>query len=170
MVVAGIIFLADSPPPDLLETSLSSFEAVAAESIPMQFASSGPAFLREFFDGRTDFPVVIPDMADCTLLGGILRENPAGAVAEVLYAHYSQKIYLFETGLEGVLTGTTYAITDEVRDKLMADNTYARVTPEGRSVLLWRRGATLCTAVSDLSIEDLKYCLTSGDPGLLMNL
>jgi hypothetical protein len=130
-------------------------------------ASSEPAILREFFVGKTDFPVIIPEMKDCTLLGGILDEYPKGVFAHVLYDHQAEPIYLYQTSWNKVLSGEGVTVDDEIRNTLLESGWCSRISPEGHTVVLWNKGTTLCSAVSDLSIEDLITCLTSGDPDII---
>jgi anti-sigma factor RsiW len=166
-VVLAVIFLTGQPSNDIIDQSLARYELTAQETFAVQYAATEPAMLRAFFESKTDFPVLIPDMKDCKLLGGILEENPSGAVAEVLYDHGSQRIFLSQTAWSSIGKEGSVSMENDVRDQLMRENVFIQTMAEGNSVVLWKKGNTLCAAVSEMSSDDLIYCLTSGDPDLL---
>jgi hypothetical protein len=163
----ALLYFTRSAPEDLVDRSLANFKAVMDGSFMVQLASGEPAILRTFFAGKTQFPVIIPEMEDCTLLGGVLDDHAQGVFAHVLYDHHKHKIYLYQTGWEDALQGSGVTLTENVRHDLIARNRATVRTPEGYTIVLWRKGTTLCSAVSDLNEADLIMCLTSGDPDLL---
>lgn len=166
-VVLALVFLTGQPSHDIIEESLAKYELASQGSFIVHYASSEPALLRTFFADKTDFPVLIPEMKDCTLLGGVLEENPTGAVAEVIYDHGSQKIFLSQTSWNNLGAGGGPSLDDDVRDELLRSNLFIETLANGNTVVLWKKGVTLCTAVSAMTSDDLIYCLTSGDPDLL---
>jgi len=166
-VVLAIIFLTGQPSNDIIDQSLARYEMVTEETFTVQYASSEPAILKTFFEARTDFPVLIPEMKDCKLLGGVLDQNPNGAVAEVLYDHASEHIFLSQISWNSLGKEGSLSIEADVKEQLLKENLFIRTMPNGNSVVLWKKGATLCAAVSTMSSDDLIYCLTSGDPELL---
>ncbi len=152
---------------DVLRESVAIYEEVVSGAFPLQEASGQPAILRRFFAGRTTFPVIIPEMMDCTLLGGVLNDHPGGALAHVVYDHHAKKIYLYQTSWVNVERGEGSTVSSDIREELLRAGWCARISPEGHTVVLWHKGATLCVAVSDLSRDDLLMCLTSVDATLV---
>lgn len=167
VVVLSLLFLRGGAQRDVIEQSLAHYEKAVAGTFQLQLASGEPAILREFFADKTDFPVLIPHMVDCRILGAILEEYPAGSIAELVYEHEYAKIYLYQTSWADIESGEGPKLAPEVKDELLSTNSYSRTDPNGRTIVLWKKGPTLASAVSDMSKADLVMCLTSGDPGLL---
>jgi hypothetical protein len=123
--------------------------------------------VRAFFSGKTDFPVLVPELhSHCTLLGGVLEEYPGGAIAEVLYVNGYSKMYLWQTGWDAVESGDGPTLTPEVKAELLKTNLYSQTDANGRTLLLWRKGSTLACAVADMSKAYMMFCLSSGDSEL----
>jgi len=167
VVVLSLLFLRGDNRRDVVEQSLANYSKAVAGTFQLQLASGEPAILREFFGNRADFPVLIPHMVDCKILGAILEEHPDGAIVELLYEHDHTKIYLYQTAWADIESGNGPILAPEVSDALLATNIYSSTDPNGRTIVLWKKGLTLASAVSDMSESDLIMCLTSGDPGLL---
>jgi hypothetical protein len=167
VVALSLLFLRGGKQRDVIEQSLAHYEEAVAGTFQLQLASGEPALLREYFADKTDFPVMIPKMVDCRILGAILEEHPDGAVAELLYEHEYAKIYLYQTSWADVESGRGALLSPDVKEALVRTNIYSRTDPNGRTIVLWKKGPTLASAVSDMSKSDLIMCLTSGDPGLL---
>ena len=161
------IFTNRSKQVDILQESNLIFEQVLNGSFPLQEASGEPAILKSFFAGKTGFPVFIPEMMDCKLLGGVLNDHPGGALAHVLYDHHAQKIYLYQTSWANVLKGDGATVTPDVREELLRASWCSRVSPQGHTIVLARKGETLVAAVSDLKRDDLLMCLNSVDQTMI---
>ncbi len=167
-MVLALLFLRGGSRGDVVEQSLANYQKAIGEGFELQLASGEPAIVREFFAGKTDYPVLVPELhSHCTLLGGVLDEYPGGAIAQVLYINNYSKIYLYQTGWEAMESGDGPTISPEVRAELLETNLYSQTDANGRTILLWRKGPTLACAVSDMSKDYLIMCLTSGDPRLL---
>jgi len=168
LVIVTLLFLRGGSHGDVVEQSLANYQKAVSGEVELQLASGEPVIVRQFFAGKTDFPVLVPELhSHCTLLGGILEEYPGGAIAKVFYVNNYAKMYLYQTGWEATESGDGPTITPEVRAELLKTNLYSSTDPNGRTVLLWRKGPTLACAVSDMSKSYMIFCLTSGDPGLL---
>jgi hypothetical protein len=161
------IFTNRSKPVDILEESNATFEQVLKGTFLLQEASSEPAILKSFFAGKTAFPVFIPEMMHCNLLGGVLNEHPGGAVAHVVYDMQAIKIYLYQTGWANVLKGDGATVTPDVREELLRASWCSRVSPQGHTIVLARKGETLVVAVSDMKRDDLLMCLNSVDQAMI---
>ena len=56
---------------NVLLQSMENYRAVLAGNITPQVASSDPASVRKLFEGATTFPVHVPRLRHCTLIGGV---------------------------------------------------------------------------------------------------
>lgn len=169
-VTAVLLFalLNRAPDVDFLQRSVDNFKSVAGGSTAFQEASGEPAVLKALFAEQAAFPVLVPEMQGCTLLGGALDKHPGGVFAHVVYYHgmKAKKVYLCEVSWDKVLSEDGMTLNDDVRGKLESANYYSNVTPE-RTVILWRKGTTLCAAVSNMPEPDLVMCITSIDPAIM---
>jgi hypothetical protein len=165
--IAVFILTSNSGPKDVMQQSVANYESVVNNTFPLQLASAEPAIVRSFFEGKAGFPVIVPDMEDCTLLGGVLDKHPDGAFAHVVYDHHKMKIYLYQVSWDDVVRGDDLTLSGDIRGELMKTNCSTRVTEAGQTIVLWKKGPTLCSAVSNMSAADLISCLTSGDPTIM---
>jgi hypothetical protein len=101
------------------------------------------------------------------VLGGVLEEYPGGAIAGVVSVSSYSKWFLWQTGWDAVENGDGPSVSPEVKAELLKNNLYSQTDANGRTVLLWRKGATLACAVADMSKDYMIFCLSSGDSDLL---
>jgi len=151
---------------DLLTQSISNFHAVLAGLIQPQMVSDRPEQVREFFAGKTSFPVHVPALDNCTLVGGSANEYRGVKLAHVVYKHDGQVIYMFQAPYDRVVAGDGLALSDEAREQLAKVGSFSNIAPGGDTVILWVLGNTLCAAVSRIDRKELARCLSSGEePG-----
>ena len=122
--------------------------------------------VRTYFNGKTEFPVFIPAMRECTLVGGIVNEYHGMRLAHVLYRHGRQMIYLYEACRESVMKGDTLHLSREAKADLERTGWHCCTAPDGAAVVLWVRGRTLCAAVAPMNSDHLMAHLAEADvPG-----
>lgn len=148
------------PPNDIIKQSLANYLAVVKGDIKPTLASSHVGEMITYFQGKTEFPVVVPTMSDCRLLGGVLNEFGGKTLAHVVYNHNnSEIIYVYEACWETVQSGAPLHLAQEVQDELKKTGWYSITSPDGRSLVMWINGKTLCSAVSSLDQSMLKTFL-----------
>jgi len=147
---------------DVIQQSLTNFQALVSGSIQSQVVSDQPDRVREFFAGRTDFPVLVPTMSCCTLVGGAMNEHEGATLAHVVYRYDSGIVYMYQACWTTVQKGEHLRLREVVRASLRRTGWYTESMPDGKSIALWTKGSTLCAAVARMSTDDLLACLTSG--------
>lgn len=148
------------PQNDIIKQSLANHVAVVAGEITPQVVSNQAEYIQGFFAGKTKFPVVLPKMTDCTLVGGVLNDFGGEALAHVVYSYNSSEIiYVYEACWKTVLNGSPFHLSRDVVDELQRTQRYSTTTPDGRSLVLWTDGRTLCAAVSRIEVAALIACL-----------
>jgi hypothetical protein len=151
---------------DIERQSASNYEAVLSGTIVPQVVSDRPENVRTFFRGKTGFPVFIPAMKECTLVGGSINDYHGMRLAHVLYKHGLQYIYLYQACRESVMKGDTLHISREARNDLDRTGWHCCTAPDGAAIVLWVRGRTLCAAVAPMNSEHLMAHLAEADvPG-----
>jgi hypothetical protein len=146
---------------NVLRQSMDNYRAVLAGSITPQIASSDPASVMKLFEGVTTFPVHIPKLRQCTLVGGVLNAYEGTPLAHVVYQHGEKLIYMYQACWTTVQEGKNLMVPDEVKESLRKTGWYTATLENGQTMALWVRGRTLCAAVSEVSSEELIACLTS---------
>lgn len=148
---------------DVILQSLMNHRAVLDGEIKPQLASSEPAQLASFFSGITDYSVQLPNMKDCILIGGVQNEFAGTKLAHIVYQHGYEVVYIYQTCWATVRKGEKLHLPDDVKEELVRSGWFSATQPDGRSIVLWTRGKTLCAAVARMSKEDLFACVTSGE-------
>lgn len=148
---------------DVILQSLMNYRAVVDGKIKPQLASSEPAKLAGFFSDITDYSVHLPKMRDCRLVGGVQSEFAGTKLAHIMYKHDTEMVYIYQACWSTVMKGEKLCLPKEAKDELIRTGWFSATQPDGRTVVLWAKGRTLCAAVARMSKEDLITCLTSGE-------
>ncbi len=138
--------------------SLTNHKAVLDGHIKPQ-ASGEPGQLQSLFAGITDYNVHMPEMKGCELLGGVQNEFAGTKLAHLVYQHNNEIVYVYQTCLATVMKGEKLCLSAEAKDSLGSSGWFTESEPDGRTIILWVRGRTLCAAVAQMSKEELMACL-----------
>jgi mycothiol system anti-sigma-R factor len=151
------------PDNDIIRQSLENYGAVVSGKIKPTLASSKVGEMQNYFSGKTEFPVVVPTMNNCELLGGVLNEFRGKTLAHVVYNHTTKElIYVYEACWKTVQGGEPLHLAKDVQDELTRTGWYSITAPDGRTLVMWTNGTTLCSAVSMLDAKVLKECVIAG--------
>jgi hypothetical protein len=140
---------------DVILQSLSNYHAVLSGSIKPQLVSAEPAAVRSFFEGKTEFPVLVPAMKECTLVGSVLDSYGGASLAHVVYRYGDQIIYVYQVCWETVQRGEKLRLPARVQNELKATGWHSDIAMDGDCIVLWTSGSTLCAAVAHMSKNDL---------------
>ncbi len=149
----------NAPPPHLsgnvIEQSYANYSALQRGALAPQMASSVPEQLQGFFEGKTDFPVLIPELSGFSLAGGVVNHHAGTALAHVVYARGNQMLYMYEACWSTVMQGDKLQVPEHARDELLRTGWFAESRPDGESLVLWTDGNTLCAAVARMEKREL---------------
>ena len=146
---------------NVIEQSFANYSALQRGQLAPQLASSVPEQLQGFFAGKTDFPVVIPEVIDFALAGGVVNNHAGTALAHVLYVRGNQMLYMYEACWSTVMQGEKLQVPEYARDELLRTGWFAESRPDGESLVLWTDGNTLCAAVARMEKRELMKRLAS---------
>ena len=150
------------PPNDIVGLSLANYAAIERGEIKPQLISDKHERVQSFFDGKTDFPVIVPKVIGCTLVGGVANQFSGKTLAHVLYSHHDEAIvYIYETCWETVQKSSPFHLATDIQGELKRTGWYTISQPDGRTVVLWTNGNTLCAAVARLDAQTLLTCLNA---------
>jgi mycothiol system anti-sigma-R factor len=148
------------PANDVIKQSLTNYMAVARGDIKPQLVSDKVEHVRQFFAGKTDFPVLFPNIQGCKLIGGVLNDFSGKTLAHVVYAHHgSELVYIYEACWQTVESGEPLQLAQDVQRELTTTGRYVLSQPDGYTIVMWRQDSTLCSAVAKLDKETLLECL-----------
>jgi anti-sigma factor (TIGR02949 family) len=133
---------------DIVRQSVKHYDGVLKGTVSPQIVSNMPDRVKSYFAGRAAFPVLVPNMKDLTLVGGVMDDAYGDQMAHVYYRHGNDTIAMTQAATASVMRGTGLSLSDSARAELGRKGWYREVTPDGRTVLLWVRGGTVCAAVS----------------------
>ncbi len=148
---------------DIVRQSASNYEAMLKGEIVPQVVSDRPEYVRAYFQGKTGFPVFIPAMKECTLVGGSVNDYRGMRLAHVLYRHGLQFIYLYQVCRESVMKGDLLHLSREARSDLDRTGRHCCTAPDGAAIVLWVRGQTICAAVAPMNSDHLMAHLAEAD-------
>jgi anti-sigma factor RsiW len=148
---------------DIVRQSASNYEAVLKGEIVPQVVSDRPEHVRAYFRGKIGFPVFIPAMKECTLVGGIVNDYQGMHLAHVVYRHGLQFIYLYQACRESVMKGDTLHLSREAKNDLNSTGWHCCTAPDGASIVLWVSGRTICAAVAPMNSGHLMAHIAEAD-------
>lgn len=148
---------------NVISQSLENYGAVVNGSIKPQLVSSEPELLKNFFSGRTEFPVLVPGLKGCELVGGVLNQHAGANLAHVVYVHGGEVVYMYEACWETVMKGEKLHLPAPAKEELIRTGWFSQTEPDGKTLVLWTNGKTLCAAVSRMKKNDLMSCLASAE-------
>jgi hypothetical protein len=154
-----ILTTAGIGPNNVVHQSIENFHKILRGDFSPQIASSERSTIENFFSGRTGFPVIVPLMKECTLLGGVLNDHNGTPLAHVVYRTGNDIIYLYQACWETVQKGDVLEIAPEAKAELMKTGWYSSTSLESDALVLWKSDRTLCVAVSHMQCEKLLDCL-----------
>ncbi|MCK5572873.1 MAG: zf-HC2 domain-containing protein [Bacteroidetes bacterium] len=150
---------ASLPGNDVILQSFANYLDVETGAIKPQVVSTQPERVKDYFMGKTQFPVLVRAMRECTLVGAVLNEYSGAPLAHVVYKHAGQIVYLYQACWETVQEGDQLRLPDSVRFALKESGVYTETRSDGRTIALWTDGETLCAAVSRLDRDALLACI-----------
>jgi anti-sigma factor (TIGR02949 family) len=150
-------------PDDVIGQSLRNFHGVLSGEIRPQLMSSSAEDLRRFFNGRTEFPVVVPDVREWKLVGGGMDEHRGSTLVHLVYECEGEYVYVYQACWNTVLTGKSLHLSPGATADLVRSGWFTRHGPRGDAVVAWTRGGALCVAVAHMDQDHLLRCLQSGD-------
>lgn len=151
---------------DIIGQSVNAYRSVLRGDVAPQIVSEVPDCVRSFFNGKTEFPVLVPAMKECTLIGGGVNDFQGTTLAHVVYKHGGQTISVYQACRETVMKGEKLHLPREALEELARTGWYCCTTPEGATIVVWTKGATLCAAVALMNREHLMaHLVDAGDAG-----
>ncbi len=149
-------------PNNVVRQSVVDFHKILRGEIAPQLTSAESVDLQDFFTGKTSFPVLVPRLKECTLVGGVLQEHNGMRLAYVVYRAGDDLISVYQTCWETVEEGKALDLTPEAKTALLKSGWYTPGPAGNDAVVLWKHDRTLCVAVSHIGLDRLLASVKSG--------
>lgn len=153
-------------PNDVIGQSHRNYHAVLSGEITPQLLSSNAEDLHRFFDGKTEFPVIVPVVREWKLVGGVLNQQEGTTLAHVIYERDGQYVYLYQACWETVQKGEPLSLSADVSGELAHSGWSSWRGADGDAVVVWTCRGTLCVAVARMQRDSLLRCLRSEGAGV----
>lgn len=160
LVVRDVSVTDNSGERDVMQQSFTTYKAIMAGLITPQVVSDQPSRVKEFFSGKTEFPVNVPLLKRCTLVGGSVNDYSGSRLAHVVYRSGGTVVYLYQACWETVQQGERLQLSDKARAAIARAGWYTETVPDGYTIAVWTSGKTLCAAVAAMDKDDLIACVT----------
>ncbi len=147
---------------NVIRQSVDDFHRILRGELAPQVASAESVELQDFFTGKTSFPVVVPHMRECTLVGGVLQEHNGVRLPHIVYRAGDDVISVYQACWETVQEGQSLDLTPEAKAAILKNGWYTPAPAGNDAVVLWRHDRTLCVAVSHMGLDRLLASVRSG--------
>jgi hypothetical protein len=152
---------------DVIQQSFANYHAVVQGDIKPQLVSSRPEVIQAFFSGKTEYPVQVPRLRGCDLIGGLLNEFSGTALAHVVYTNQSNIVYIYEACWRTVQEGKKLQLPPHIKAELQRTGRFVETRSDGHTIVLWTRDdRTLCSAVSLMPKDELLACVDDIEPAV----
>lgn len=140
---------------DVVTASLTHLAALTSGTTAPQLTSREPDIIERFFEGKTAFPVHVHTLHDIDPSGAVLNEAAGIPFAYVLYAGDGGTIYVYQTCWRTVQAGRVLHLKPQIKQALLEGRSYVEEDSEGRTMVFWTEGRTLCGAVARMEKQEL---------------
>lgn len=141
--------------PDVFAQSIATYAGMIGGTVKPQIMSTRPEVLQAFFTGRTTFPVHMAAVRDLTPVGALINETSGVPLAHIVYDGHGSLVYVYQTCWHTVQDGKKLNLPEHIMAALRGRGSYVEEGADGRTMVLWTDGPTLCGAVADMRRQDL---------------
>ncbi|MBS4027909.1 MAG: zf-HC2 domain-containing protein [Ignavibacteriales bacterium] len=147
---------------NVLEESMTDFDLYLQGKKKPKKTSRESNELQQFLSSRVNFPVKLPQMKDCELLGGDVQEYGSERIAKVMYSHRGQAMTLYQTSLAAIDEGDIFFLPESIRTILKEGSWYVDKSDPKCCVTMWVESGTLFYAVSNANSQEIMQELSTG--------
>jgi len=149
-------------PGNVIHQSLANYSRVVNGEIISHQSPDKLEVHAGYNGGKTTFPVFVPWMKECEMLGGALMEDGGLMMAHFAYKHAGGIVYVYETCWKEVQKGDKIMLPAKAMLTLKSTGWYSESDPGGCSIILWTKDdKTLCSAVSRMPKDELLAYVSS---------
>ena len=148
------------PNNNIIHQVYNNFHGILEGKLIPAVAYGDPEFVDTYFRGEIQFPVHLPPMPDCTLLGTMFSEYANEGTAHLVYKHNNDIIYIYEVALQDLMNTGGLGIPHDILAEAMKGDLYVENRMPDCSLAIWIHDSTLCCAITHISDRELISYLT----------
>ncbi len=144
---------------NLASYTVQTHQALESGELVPQVVSADPDRVQGYLSRQANLSVIVPLLADFSLVGGLSDSYNGLRMAYVVYRRQDVLLSIVEMPLQEILHGKGLMLPLNVRNALLHTGWYADDRGNGDALVLWTRGTTLCAAVARLDRAALQAAL-----------
>ncbi len=150
---------------NLASYTVQAHQALESGELAPQVLSADPDRVQGYLSRQANLSVIVPLLADFTLVGGLSDTYNGLHMAYVIYRRQDVMLSIVEIPLQEILHGRGLTLPLNIRNDLLHNGWYADNRANGEALVLWTRGTTLCAAVAPMDRAALQTALSRREGG-----
>jgi hypothetical protein len=151
---------------DMVALSHDIFGKVAKGEVKIEYPTSDPKALENFFKDKADFKVFVPNVRNASLMGGVYSEVNGMKVVHFIHKKDTVVIYTFQTSLKNVMDdgNDKVMLTGDFKDRVRkGDNWFpcGKKKDRNESGVVWFKDGVICCSVAYMNPQDIRAELTN---------
>jgi hypothetical protein len=148
--------------PPILNESMTDFDLfLQGKKKPEKFTSHRKE-LEQYLAARVNFPVRLPEMSDCELIGGVVSQFQNEQIAQVMYSHRGHNVALFQTTFNSFDDLNLSFLPESAQTILKKGNWYIDDSDSNCCITMWIDKTVLYYAVSNADKKEIHKELFQG--------
>ena len=147
---------------DIIHQSFETFALLKAGQLVPAMVSSSPESVGWFFQRSSlQFGVQIPNIRACDRCGGFVSDNRGVKQAHLFYKLGDERVYVCEMNGDDAMSGAQLSLPPAAKIALTRSGWYTDPMHPNCNVVVWKKDAVVCVAVSTIGKIRLLALLTS---------
>jgi len=148
--------------PPILNESMTEFDLFLQGKKKPEKLTSQRKELEQYLASRVNFPVRLPEMSDCELIGGIVSQFQNEQVAQVMYSHRGHNVALYQTTFNSFDELNLFFLPESAQTVLKKGNWYIDDSDSNCCIAMWIDKGVLYYAVSNADKQEVHQELFHG--------
>jgi mycothiol system anti-sigma-R factor len=143
------------PTTDMVDQAVEHYSNYLLGVVELQLVSSSHDEVRSFFKDKVAFKVYVPQMKNAVLVGGVLCEHGGTKFLNLVYK-IGDKVLYFHMGCSKEMKAKgKIGLCAKAEAELRETGWYFDTTRTNCSVVVWKKGDNVCSAVTDMKKEEV---------------
>lgn len=147
---------------DIINQTFRNFTRIRSGELKPTMVSCYPEGVLGFFEkDDLKFAVNIMSLEGCDWYGAIRSEFDGVKLAHVVYKIGDDTMYVYQVDEEEAMNGNILTLPPAAKEALAKTGWYTDPSHPDCNVVLWKKGGTLCSAISNMNKDRLFAFLTT---------
>jgi len=146
---------------DFIEISRNIFDKVDASEIKLQYATTSPKELENFFKDKVDFKAFVPDVKEGELVGGMVSEVNGEKAVHFVHKCGGKLIYTLQCCKKNLMKEDKLALPEHHKEDIADGENWKSCAPvNGDNIVVWFDGDVVCSSVSKIAPQQITSALS----------